>query len=215
MHPAARCSRRSNIPDILPPRAWIGGRLARLAATRHFHHWLFATLGLALGVAALPAVAAAQAREVTTTGFDAQRTNWIRSDVRINHAAIADGSFKFLWKHTFPGEPRQLQSLTQPVLQDFLVGYVGFKSLAFLGGANDQLFAIDTDLAKPVLDLEPDLRRGHRQRPGQYRGAAPAASPRLPAGGRRARRRRSAAVSAAAADAPPARWASRARAPRR
>ena len=35
------------------------------------------------------------------------------------------------------------------MLQDFLVGYVGFKSLAFLGGANDQLFAIDTDLAKP------------------------------------------------------------------
>ena len=108
-----------------------------------------ATLGLALGVAALPAVAAAQAREVTTTGFDAQRTNWIRSDVRINHAAIADGSFKFLWKHTFPGEPRQLQSLTQPVLQDFLVGYVGFKSLAFFGGAGDMLYSIDTDLAKP------------------------------------------------------------------
>jgi hypothetical protein len=109
----------------------------------------FATLGLAIGVAALPAVAAAQAREVTTTGFDAQRTNWIRSDVRIDHEAIADGSFKFLWKHTFPGEPKQLQSLTQPVLQDFLVGYIGFKSLAFVGGANDQLFAIDTDLAKP------------------------------------------------------------------
>jgi hypothetical protein len=108
-----------------------------------------ATLGLALAVAALPAVAAAQAREVTTTGFDAQRTNWIRSDVRIDHDAIADGSFTFLWKHTFPGEPKQLQSLTQPVLQDFLVGYIGFKSLAVMGGANDQLFAIDTDLAKP------------------------------------------------------------------
>jgi outer membrane protein assembly factor BamB len=110
---------------------------------------VFATLGLALGVAALPAVAAAQAREVTTTGFDAQRSNWIRSDVRIEHETIADGSFRFLWKHTFPGEPKQLQSLTQPVLQDFLVGYIGFKSLAVLGGVNDQLFAIDTDLAKP------------------------------------------------------------------
>ena len=105
-----------------------------------------ATLGLALLVAALPAIAGAQAREVTTTGFDAQRTNWIRSDVRIDHDAIADGSFTFLWKHTFPGEPKQLQSLTQPVLQDFLVGYIGFKSLAVIGGANDQLFAIDTDL---------------------------------------------------------------------
>jgi len=108
-----------------------------------------ATLGLSLAVAALPAIAGAQAREVTTTGFDAQRTNWIRSDVRIDHDAIADGSFKFLWKHPFPGEPKQLQSLTQPVLQDFLVGYIGFKSLAVVGGANDQLFAVDTDLNKP------------------------------------------------------------------
>ena len=108
-----------------------------------------ATLGLSLAVAALPAIAGAQAREVTTTGFDAQRTNWIRSDVRIDHDAIAGGSFTFLWKHTFPGEPKQLQSLTQPVLQDFLVGYIGFKSLAVMGGANDQLFAIDTDLNKP------------------------------------------------------------------
>ena len=90
----------------------------------------FSTIGVAAGVALLPALAAAQAREVTTTGFDAQRTNWVRSDVRINHQTIEDGSFTFLWKHTFPGEQKQLQSLTQPVLLDFLVGYIGFKSLA-------------------------------------------------------------------------------------
>jgi hypothetical protein len=107
------------------------------------------TLALAAGLAALPALAAAQAREVTTAGFDAQRSNWVRSDVRINHASVSDGSFTFLWKHTYPGERRQLQALTQPVLLDFLVGYVGFKSLAFFGGADDVLYSIDTDLATP------------------------------------------------------------------
>jgi len=107
------------------------------------------TLALAAGLAALPALAAAQAREVTTAGFDAQRSNWIRTDVRINQGSVQDGSFKFLWKHTVPGDSRQLQSLTQPVLLDFLVGYVGFKSLAFFGGAGDMLYSIDTDLAKP------------------------------------------------------------------
>ena len=117
--------------------------------TRSSSRFRFGSLVLAAGFAALPALAAAQAREVTTAGFDAQRTNWIRSDVRVSRDSIADGSFKFLWKHTFPGETRQLDSLTQPILQDFLVGYVGFKSLAVLGGAGDQLFAIDTDLAKP------------------------------------------------------------------
>jgi outer membrane protein assembly factor BamB len=110
-------------------------------------------LALAAGLVALPVLAAAQAREVTTAGFDAQRSNWIRSDVRINRDSITDGSFTFLWKHTFPGETRQLNSLTQPVLLDFLVGYVGFKSLAFFGGADDVLFAIDTDLAKPYWTM--------------------------------------------------------------
>ena len=71
-----------------------------------------------------------------------------------------------LWKHQFPGETRQLDSLTQPVLLDFLVGYRGFKSLAFFGGADDVLFSIDTDLAKPVLDGAHDLRRRDRQRAG-------------------------------------------------
>jgi hypothetical protein len=98
---------------------------------------------------ALPLVVAAQSREWTTSGFDAQRTNWLRSDVRIGRPAFEDGSFKLLWKHQFPGETRQLESLTQPVLLDFLVGYRGFKSLAFFGGADDVLFSIDTDLAKP------------------------------------------------------------------
>ena len=109
----------------------------------------YATLALTAGLAGLPALAAAQAREVTTAGFDAQRTNWVRTDVRINRDSVSDGSFKFLWKHKYPGAARQLESLTQPVLLDFLVGYVGFKSLAFFGGADDVLFAIDTDLAKP------------------------------------------------------------------
>ena len=38
--PPLGVARRSNIPDILPPRAWIGGRLGRLRASRAFHHGL-------------------------------------------------------------------------------------------------------------------------------------------------------------------------------
>jgi uncharacterized SAM-binding protein YcdF (DUF218 family)/lysophospholipase L1-like esterase len=38
--PPLGVARRSNIPDILPPRDLIGGRLARLDATRPFHHGL-------------------------------------------------------------------------------------------------------------------------------------------------------------------------------
>lgn len=116
--------------------------------------WVMTTgrivLGAGAALAALwPAMAAAQAREWTTSGYDAQRSGWVRGDPRISKTAIEEGQFQFLWKHTFENETRQLNGLTEPVLQDFLVGYRGFKSLAFLGGSGDRIVAIDTDLAKP------------------------------------------------------------------
>ena len=49
----------------------------------------------------------------------------------------------------FDNEARQLNSLTQPILLDRLIGYRGFKALAFVGGSADRLFSIDTDLAQP------------------------------------------------------------------
>ncbi len=111
-----------------------------------------ARTGAALSVAACGLASVlvhAQGREWTTSGFDAQRTRWVRSDIRLTKAAIEEGEFRFLWKATFDNEARQLHSLTQPVLQDLLIGYRGFKTLAFVGGSADRIFSIDTDLAKP------------------------------------------------------------------
>jgi outer membrane protein assembly factor BamB len=95
------------------------------------------------------AFAHAQSREWTTSAFDAQRTRWVRSDARLTKAAVEENELRFLWKATFDNEARQLHSLTQPILQDLLIGYRGFKSLAFIGGSADRLFSIDTDLGKP------------------------------------------------------------------
>ena len=60
------------------------------------------------------------------------------------------GEFEFLWKMTIENASRQLNSLTPPVLLDRLIGYRGFKSLAFFGGSDDRVFAVDTDLARPA-----------------------------------------------------------------
>lgn len=87
--------------------------------------------------------------EWTTSSFDAQRTAWVRTDARLTKDAVQKGSFQFLWKARFENEPRQLNSLTQPILQDLLIGYRGFKTLAFVGGSADRVFAIDTDLGRP------------------------------------------------------------------
>jgi len=88
--------------------------------------------------------------EWTTSGFDAQRTAWLRADARLTKAAVQKGEFAFLWKMTIDNASRQLNSLTPPVLLDRLIGYRGFKSLAFFGGSDDRVFAVDTDLARPA-----------------------------------------------------------------
>lgn len=87
--------------------------------------------------------------EWTTSGLDAQRTAWLRADARLTQDAVQKGEFQFLWKMKFEHTTGQPNSLTAPVLLDRLIGYRGFKSLAFFGGADDRVFSIDTDLARP------------------------------------------------------------------
>jgi hypothetical protein len=88
------------------------------------------------------------AAEWTTSGFDAQRSGWLRADARLTKDAVQKGEFAFLWKMKIENTSRQLNSLTAPVLLDRLIGYRGFKSLAFFGGSDDRIFAVDTDLAR-------------------------------------------------------------------
>jgi hypothetical protein len=104
-------------------------------------------------VSASVAVLHAQGRggsEWTTSGFDAQRSSWLRGDARLTKDAVQKGEFAYLWSMKLENANRQLNSLTPPVLLDRLIGYRGFKSLAFVGGSDDRVFAVDTDLARPT-----------------------------------------------------------------
>jgi len=104
-------------------------------------------------VAASVAFLHAQGRggsEWTTSGFDAQRSHWLRGDTRLTKDAVQKGEFAYLWSMKLENTNRQLNSLTPPVLLDRLIGYRGFKSLAFVGGSDDRVFAVDTDLARPA-----------------------------------------------------------------
>jgi outer membrane protein assembly factor BamB len=86
--------------------------------------------------------------EWMTTGGDAQRSFWIPSDFKISKTALEKPGFQFLWKLKLNNDAVQLNSLTPAVLMDRYIGYRGFRSLAFLGGSSNSLFAVDTDLAR-------------------------------------------------------------------
>ena len=94
----------------------------------------------------------------TTSGYDAQRSFWLRTDAKISPASMQKPGFQFLWKMKLNNTPRELNSLTPPVLLDRLIGYKGFRSLGFVGGSSDKVFAIDTDLAR--MEWEKSLSAG-------------------------------------------------------
>jgi outer membrane protein assembly factor BamB len=95
--------------------------------------------------------AKAQGRAATdwmTSNGDAQRSSWIRTDTKISKETMQKPGFKFLWKLKLKNDPKQLNSLTPPALLDLLIGYRGFRTLAFVGGSSDNIFVIDTDLGR-------------------------------------------------------------------
>ncbi|HLK50637.1 MAG TPA: hypothetical protein VKT49_21000 [Bryobacteraceae bacterium] len=95
--------------------------------------------------------------EWMTAGSDAQRSFWIPSDFKISKAALVKPGFQLLWKLKLGNEPVQLNSLTPAVLMDRYIGYRGFRSLAFVGGSSNSLFAVDTDLARVEWQSHPSL----------------------------------------------------------
>jgi outer membrane protein assembly factor BamB len=84
----------------------------------------------------------------STSGGDAQRSAWVRTDVKISPESMQKPGFGLAWKVKLNSEPRQLNSLTAVALLDRYIGYRGFRSLGFLGGSYDQVLALDTDLGR-------------------------------------------------------------------
>ena len=83
-----------------------------------------------------------------TSGGDAQRSSWVRDDPKISSGRMQTPGFQFLWKRKLANDSVQLNSLSPAILLDFYIGYRGFRSLAFVGGSSDNVFALDTDLAR-------------------------------------------------------------------
>ncbi len=82
-----------------------------------------------------------------TSGGDAHRSSWVPVDPKISKDNVAKG-FALVWKMKLTNEPRQLNGLMVPPLMDRHIGIHGFRSFAFVAGSSDNVYAVDTDLAR-------------------------------------------------------------------
>ena len=84
----------------------------------------------------------------TTSGYDAQRSSWVRSDPKISLESLQKPGFQMIWKVDLIKAQKAANPLTDAVLLNFYIGYRGFRSLAFLGGLSNSVYAVDTDISR-------------------------------------------------------------------
>jgi outer membrane protein assembly factor BamB len=100
----------------------------------------------------LPAIALACAGaawcEWPTFGGDPQRTGWAMKETILNRDNV--GTLELMWKIHLDDAPKELTSLTAPIVIDQVKTARGIKEYVVVAGASDTLFAVDADTGKLV-----------------------------------------------------------------
>jgi outer membrane protein assembly factor BamB len=110
---------------------------------------------------------ARSAPDWTTAGFDAQRSSWVRADPFISIGNLS--KFQFIWKLQVDNEPRFGHSITAPVALGNLMTFRGFKSLIFVGGSSNNVYAIDYDFGTVFWRTHHNYTAGAREFAGSAR----------------------------------------------
>jgi len=83
-----------------------------------------------------------------TAGGDSHRSSSVQADPKISVASLSKPGFALFWKMKLNNEARQLNALMPPTLMDRHIGIHGFRSFGFVTGSGDNVYAVDTDLAR-------------------------------------------------------------------
>jgi outer membrane protein assembly factor BamB len=81
-----------------------------------------------------------------TFGGDAQRSGWARQETILNRENV--GTLELKWKIKLDNAPKELTSLTAPIVVDQVKMIQGIKEYVVVAGSSDKIFAIDADTGK-------------------------------------------------------------------
>lgn len=105
--------------------------------------------GLAAALLVTAGLANAQMGKTTdwwTFAGDAQRSGWEKADQKFTKEDVK--GFQLLWKMKLDNPANGLRAITAPVILGNLIGYRGFKELAFYTGSGNKMWSIDADLGR-------------------------------------------------------------------
>src|SRR5215471_18366303 len=83
-----------------------------------------------------------------TFGGDPQRTGWARTESVLNKENVRTLEMK--WKLQLDNIPKELTSLTPPVVVDQVKTPRGIKEYVIVAGSSDTLYAVDADTGKLI-----------------------------------------------------------------
>jgi outer membrane protein assembly factor BamB len=81
-----------------------------------------------------------------TFGGDAQRSGWARQEKLLDRTNV--GTLELKWKIKLDNAPKELTSLTAPIVVDQVKSVRGIKEIVVVAGSSDKIFAIDADTGK-------------------------------------------------------------------
>lgn len=84
--------------------------------------------------------------DFVTSGYDPQRSSWIRNEAKFSIENLQKPGFDFLWKLRLDANAKH--SFAPPILLNNYIGYRGFRSLAYVGATGNKVVAMDSDLGR-------------------------------------------------------------------
>jgi outer membrane protein assembly factor BamB len=97
----------------------------------------------------------ARSADWPTFGRDPQRTGWAFDEATLSVKNVSNLELK--WKTQVKNQPRALSALTAPVVASGVVTSAGVKTLVYVAGTSNNLFALDADTGKVIWSLEFDI----------------------------------------------------------
>ena len=98
------------------------------------------------GILFLAAAFGAYAADWLTFGGNPQRDGWAKHETILTKDGLKD--FGLQWKLHLDNEPKELSSLTAPLVVENVYTSRGVKDILVIAGSSDNLYAIDADSGK-------------------------------------------------------------------